>query len=103
MRRKRLFWIPASLLVALLPSLALAQGWSIPKPGPGLMPNPVMGKALFANHCAGCHGGDLKGSEKGPPCCTRFMSRHIMPMRHSSWPWPTVCEPITGNLATWLR
>ncbi len=66
MRRKRLFWIPASLLV-LLSSLALAQGWSIPKPGPGLMPNPVMGKALFANHCAGCHGGDLKGSEKGPP------------------------------------
>ena len=67
MRRTRLFWIPASLLVALLPSLAMAQGWSIPKPGPGLMPNPVMGKALFANHCAGCHGGDLKGSEKGPP------------------------------------
>jgi len=29
------------------------------------MPNPGMGKALFANHCAGCHGGDLKGSEKG--------------------------------------
>ncbi len=51
----------------MLPSLALAQGWSIPKPGPGLMPNPGMGKALYANHCAGCHGGDLKGSEKGPP------------------------------------
>ncbi len=31
------------------------------------MPNPGTGKALFANHCAGCHGGDLKGSEKGPP------------------------------------
>jgi mono/diheme cytochrome c family protein len=31
------------------------------------MPNPAVGKALFAKHCAACHGGDLKGSDKGPP------------------------------------
>ena len=67
MRHKLSHWIPVALVVAMLPSLVQAQGWSIPKPSPGLMPNPGTGKALFANHCAGCHGGDLKGSEKGPP------------------------------------
>ncbi|MCK6405783.1 MAG: cytochrome c [Rhodocyclaceae bacterium] len=43
------------------------QGWSIPKPTPGLVPNTTAGKMLFAQHCSGCHGKDLKGSEKGPP------------------------------------
>ena len=27
----------------------------------------VDGGALYGKRCAGCHGGDLKGSEKGPP------------------------------------
>jgi mono/diheme cytochrome c family protein len=56
-----------AVLVALFSLSVHAQGWQIPKPSRGLMPNPGMGKVLFANHCAGCHGGDLKGSEKGPP------------------------------------
>ena len=43
-----------------------AQGWQVPKPSPGLMPNPAAGKTLFAKHCATCHGADLKGSDKGP-------------------------------------
>jgi len=47
--------------------IAQGQGWSVPKPTPGLMPNAATGKALFAQHCSGCHGKDLKGSDKGPP------------------------------------
>ncbi len=46
---------------------AFGQTMQIPKPSPGLMPNPVLGKALFAKQCAACHGADLKGSDKGPP------------------------------------
>lgn len=45
---------------------ASAQALSIPKPSPGLMPNPSAGKPLFEQHCASCHGTDLKGSDKGP-------------------------------------
>lgn len=48
-------------------SSAWAQGWKIPQPSPGLMPNPAQGKGLYAQHCAACHGTDLKGSDKGPP------------------------------------
>lgn len=55
------------LAAALLAGSALAQGMEIPKPSPGLMPNPNMGKPLFEKNCASCHGSDLKGSDKGPP------------------------------------
>jgi len=51
----------------LIAGTAHGQGWSIPKPTPGLMPNVATGKALFVQHCSGCHGKDLKGSDKGPP------------------------------------
>lgn len=44
-----------------------AQTMQIPKPSPGLMPNPAVGKKLFAANCASCHGQDLNGSDKGPP------------------------------------
>lgn len=44
-----------------------AQTIQIPRPSPGLMPNPVAGKSSFEKSCAGCHGADLKGSDKGPP------------------------------------
>ena len=47
--------------------LSHGQGWVVPKPSFGLMPNAAAGKQLFAKHCAACHGADLKGSDKGPP------------------------------------
>ena len=50
---------------------AQAQGWQVPQPTPGLMPNPVQGKKLYGQYCAACHGADLlgvdKGEKKGPP------------------------------------
>jgi len=52
-------------LLAALP--AAAQSMQIPRPSPGLMPNPVVGKRLFAARCAQCHGADLRGSPTGPP------------------------------------
>lgn len=65
---KRYLGGPLFLLVA---ASAFAQGWQVPQPSAGLMPNPVHGKTLFAQHCAACHGRDLKGSDqgdkKGPP------------------------------------
>lgn len=45
----------------------LAQTWQVPKPSPGLMPNPTVGKTLFEKNCASCHGMDLKGTKLGPP------------------------------------
>lgn len=60
----------ASLLLALGMGTALqahAQTMQIPKPSQNLMPNPALGKKLFAANCASCHGADLKGSDKGPP------------------------------------
>jgi len=60
-----------SLGLTLAAGTALAQGWDIPKPTPGLMPNAAQGKALFAKNCAGCHGAELqgvdRGEKKGPP------------------------------------
>lgn len=44
----------------------LAQTWQVPKPSPGLMPNPSVGKTLFEKNCASCHGVDLKGTKLGP-------------------------------------
>lgn len=67
-RRKH---ITAGLLV--LCSLSVhAQGWQVPKPSSGLMPNPTAGKTLFGKNCASCHGADLKGSDKGPPLLHRI-------------------------------
>lgn len=65
---KRYFGGAVFFLVA---ASAFAQGWQVPQPSVGLMPNPAQGKKLFAQHCATCHGIDLKGSgkgdKKGPP------------------------------------
>ena len=44
-----------------------AQQPTLPQPSPGLMPNPALGKRLFEQHCASCHGSDLKGTHQGPP------------------------------------
>ncbi|GAB3540329.1 hypothetical protein GCM10027343_09260 [Noviherbaspirillum agri] len=56
-----------------------AQTMQIPKPSAGLMPNPAMGKKLFAANCASCHGADLKGSDKGPP----MLHKVYEPSHHS--------------------
>lgn len=36
------------------------------------MPNPVLGKKLYAANCASCHGGDLNGTRQGPPMLHRI-------------------------------
>lgn len=64
--------ILSAVLLAAASLAASAQGWSVPQPSPGLMPNPGAGKALFAKHCAECHGADLNGSPKGPPLVHRI-------------------------------
>ncbi|MDA0226268.1 MAG: c-type cytochrome, partial [Proteobacteria bacterium] len=60
------------VLLAMLPTLAAAQGMKIPRPTPGLMPNPATGKPLFETHCGSCHGVDLRGTDKGPPLLHRI-------------------------------
>jgi cytochrome c len=60
--RKPLF---AAALLSLISLSVQAQGWQVPQPSPGLMPNPATGKPLFEKFCAACHGVDLKGSENG--------------------------------------
>ena len=57
---------------------ALAQTWQVPKPSPGLMPNPTVGKKLFEKNCASCHGLDLKGTKLGPP----FLHPVYVPSHH---------------------
>ncbi len=72
-------WRPMLMALAMLALPAAAQTWQIPKPSPGLMPNPSQGKALYGKHCATCHGGDLKGTDKGPP----FLHRVYQPSHHA--------------------
>jgi mono/diheme cytochrome c family protein len=68
---------PRAMAYAALAALSLAagqspaQGLQIPKPSPGLMPNAVTGKKLFAASCAQCHGADLRGTKLGPPLVHR--------------------------------
>lgn len=57
---------------------AAAQTVQIPKPSPGLMPNPSVGKALYEKNCASCHGPDLKGTDKAPP----FLHKVYEPSHH---------------------
>lgn len=57
---------------------ALAQTWQVPKPSPGLMPNPTVGKVLYEKNCAACHGLSLDGTDKGPP----FLHRVYIPSHH---------------------
>jgi Cytochrome c. len=57
---------------------AAAQTGQMPRPSPGLMPNPSVGKALYEKNCASCHGPDLKGTDKAPP----FLHRFYEPSHH---------------------
>lgn len=61
----RLGW--AAIVLPLALSGAWAQVGPLPQPSAGLMPNPALGKRLFDQHCATCHGSDLKGTHQGPP------------------------------------
>lgn len=72
------FWLVPGLLSA-ISLTAFAEGMQIPRPSPGLMPNPAVGKTLYSDNCASCHGADLKGSDKGPP----FLHRVYEPSHHS--------------------
>ena len=70
-------WI---LLAALAVSQTVIAGnLRVPRPSPGLMPSPAIGKALYVKNCATCHGADLKGSDKGPP----LLHRVYEPSHHS--------------------
>ncbi|MBI1904787.1 MAG: cytochrome c [Rhodocyclales bacterium] len=65
-------------LLAVLSAGASAQKWEVPEPSRGLMPNPNLGKPLFENNCASCHGVDLSGTDKGPT----FLNRIYVPSHH---------------------
>lgn len=62
---KRYNKVGCGALLSLMASLSFAQGWQVPQPSPGLMPNPAQGKTLFLQNCASCHGADMKGGDKG--------------------------------------
>jgi mono/diheme cytochrome c family protein len=62
----------ALIATVVLAGGAWSQGMPIPKPSPGLMPNPTLGKPLFEKNCASCHGERLDGSDKGPPLVHRI-------------------------------
>ena len=71
----------AALLVATA-SGAIAQNYAIPQPSAGLMPNPGKGKQLFDQHCAACHGVDLKGNEKGDKKGPPLLHKVYEPSHH---------------------
>lgn len=72
----------AGVLLSLMAATAVAQGWQIPQPSAGLMPNPTQGKKLFAQHCASCHGADLKGSDKGSKKGPPLLHKIYEPSHH---------------------
>ena len=77
--------IKNSLVAGLLATISLtaaAQGYVIPQPSPGLMPNAVAGKQLFDKHCAACHGTDLKGVDKGDKKGPPLLHKIYEPSHH---------------------
>ena len=74
-------WSAAALLMSIA-FTAQAQGWQVPQPTRGLMPNPAQGKALFEKHCAACHGIDLMGNEKGDKKGPPLLHKIYEPSHH---------------------
>lgn len=72
------FWV-SPVVLGVVSLTASAEGMQIPRPSPGLMPNPVAGKGLYEQNCASCHGADLQGSDQGPP----FLHRVYEPSHHA--------------------
>lgn len=71
---------PAAVMISVLAGLwASPAGAQTPaSPRAGLMPNPAVGKPLYTQHCASCHGALLQGSDKGPP----FLHKVYEPSHH---------------------
>lgn len=61
---------------------AFAQGWQVPQPSPGLMPNAALGKTLYNKNCAACHGADLKGNDKGDKKGPPLLHKIYEPSHH---------------------
>lgn len=79
-RPERTLKIAIAMVLGTLSAGLAAQNWQPPpKPSPGLMPNPNVGKPLYETHCASCHGVDLNGTEIGPP----MLHRVYEPSHHS--------------------
>lgn len=72
-----------SVLALLAVTTANAQGWQVPRPSAGLMPNSAKGTRLFAQYCAACHGADLKGSEKGDKKGPPLLHKIYEPAHHA--------------------
>ena len=71
MPRYRNHKILLALAICLFPAVGYSQGYTIPQPSPGLMPDPAQGKKHYERHCAACHGAQLngvdQGDRRGPP------------------------------------
>lgn len=69
-------------LLSLMTSISFAQGWKVPKPTPGLVPNLAQGESLYLQNCASCHGIDLKGTDKGDTRGPPLLHKIYEPSHH---------------------
>ena len=81
---KRYNKVGCGALLSLMASLSFAQGWQVPQPSPGLMPNPAQGKTLFLQNCASCHGADMKGVDKGDKKGPPLLHKIYEPSHHGN-------------------
>lgn len=89
-------------------------------PGPGFVPDPGQGQALFRAHCAECHGADARGTAKGPPLvhpvyrpshhadlAFHFAVRDGVRQHHWHFgdmpPVPGLTPEAVGHIVAWVR